>query len=547
MKSVRLFALVVVAAVLYGSLAVTAGYAWYIRSDRYRQLCAEKLGRHLALPSDIGQVVARSRRSRQFNDVKVWLPERRGVALHCREALIRQVPTPADPEAYDIEIVGGTCEISARTWLRTDYRRMVESGLRPGFSKDGPQRVAFSGFDLTFLRDRFKAELKNASGFVWFQNFSGLSGSKVPGLPPFPIGPPAPAATNPANKLSVLPSDSSQMGHAYVLCREINGYSSPEALSVEAAFSPQEEGIRLDRVEVTIPALPLNIIDLNGLIGATLPTGKFEGHLLYSETAAQRTLRVNGKCHNLELAELTAAYFPQPWRGRCPEIELEELRFENGLPAGVRFHGKLTGVVLGDLLAPLGWDGVGGEAQLDVRYAALSPAGIDRLIASGECVNVSLETLTTRLGWGRMSGNLRLLITDLTIEQNRLASLNAEILVADDPNRPNWIEGKLLREIISRALKLDLPPILPERVEYNHLSARLDVRDETLYLFGARGPHEKTLVQIRFLGKDFAIKEAKEPYPLQQYFDPLRARLKTHMEEQMRALRARQAGEQNSK
>ena len=84
MQRGRYLVLTAASLVLAGSLATTGGYAWYLRSSGYRQACAAYLSERLELPSDIGRVIPRSRCSREFDDVVVWLPDRRGRALSCR-------------------------------------------------------------------------------------------------------------------------------------------------------------------------------------------------------------------------------------------------------------------------------------------------------------------------------------------------------------------------------------------------------------------------------------------------------------------------------
>ena len=82
MRPRRLLLLAIVAVLMFGSLAVIGGYAWYLRSGGYCQRCAARLESRLSLPSDIGAVVPRARQRREFRDVVVWLPERRGRCGH---------------------------------------------------------------------------------------------------------------------------------------------------------------------------------------------------------------------------------------------------------------------------------------------------------------------------------------------------------------------------------------------------------------------------------------------------------------------------------
>ncbi len=250
MRRPRVIVLAVLAGLVYGSLLATGGYAWYLRSDGYRKSCAARLSDSLRLPAEIGRVVPRSRNAREFQDVRVWLPERRGEAAYCRRAIVVGQPTANDADAYELQLLGGWCEISTRTWLREDYRTVLESGLRPGFDPDGPRRVVFSGMDLTFEHQGFRAALRDAHGVVAFEN---------------PV-----------------------QGWATVHCNEFNGHTTADAVVLRVEFSPQAPGVRLDRVELIVPELPIAIVGLEDLAGLGLRTGSFSGRVQYRETDGHR-------------------------------------------------------------------------------------------------------------------------------------------------------------------------------------------------------------------------------------------------------------------
>ena len=505
MRHIRSLVLVGLIVATVGSLAVTISYAWYLRSERYRQYCATYLSESLALPSDIGRVVPRSWSSREFDDVAVWLPGRRDQALFCEQAVLVYTPEPNDPEAYEIELYGGTCEISTRTWLREDYRRVIESGLRPGFDPEGPRRVRFSGMNLHFKRDRFRVLLENATGVVEF-------------------------ATH-------------ESGWIAVHCNALNRYVAPQPVVLTAQFSPYNSGVRVDELVLRIPDLPVSVLGLRDLVGFELHSGTFSGQLLYRESGDGRSATLSGKCHELSLEECTAGLTPYPWHGTGAEIELKELTLKNGRFQRLRFGGILTEVVLGDVLSLWGLEEIGGELVLRVREADLSHNGIERLIASGQCESVSLEALSKQFGLGGMSGTARLVIDDLTVEQNRLSSLNAE-LVVEQRAEPNWIEGRLLEELVQRILHVNLPPLLPERIEYTHLGFRLDVRDEVLYVFGTHGPREKTILTVRLLDQEIPLlTEPEQPFELSSWFDQLRARAAAHVQAQADRFTAQRAWE----
>jgi hypothetical protein len=489
----RWLAAALLAILTLGSLSVTLGNAWYVRSASYRESCAASLSETLGLPSEIGRVVPRSRMAREFEDIVVWLPGRRDEAHTCRHAVLRYTGSKEDPDEYELDLTGGSSEISTRTWLRSDYRSVIESGLRPGFTECGPRRVHFGDMRLIFDRNEFRATLSGAGGTIEF--------------------------------------DDPQHGRASVVCTNLNGHTPREPVLLTAAFSPRETGIRVDKLELTVPDLPLAIAGLRDLVGLDVRSGTFHGRLGYSEPNGEKHVELSGHCFDVELREFTGGLVPTGWRGTCPEIEMQELRVENRVPTRLRFRGRLSDVHLGDILATWGLRDTTGVLALSVGAADFSQNGIDRFVASGTCIDLDLEKLSKAIGLGAMSGVLRVQIADLTIEDNRLKSLDATLTVADADDPPNWVEGVLLREIARRALKFDLPPIVPPRLEYTRLGVRLEVQDEELHVFGTHGEKERAILTARLLGNEIAlINEPHNAFDLTPFFDDLRARARAAIE-----------------
>ena len=499
MRTLRVVLITSLAALTFGSLAATLGYARYLRSAAYRDHCAATVGASLGLPCDIGQVVPRSWTAREFDDVTVWLPGRRGKALACKRAVVHYTPEPDNAEAYELDLFGGACEISTRTWLREDYRRVIESGLRPGFDEEGPRRVRFASMELHFRHEDFRAALSDAHGVVVF-------------------------------------ADPNQ-GWAAIECSALNGYVADEPAKVDAQFSPRSRGVQLDLVQLSVPTLPLDVLNLHLAGRDGLHSGMFNGSLEYSESGAVSELRVSGTCFDLSLAECTEGLVPKPWQGCCPEIELQELLVVNKQPQRLRFRGVMNGVVLGDICAPWHLDEIGGMMTLRVREAELSPKGIERLRAAGECANVSLERLTERLGMGVMSGNARLTIDNLEIEQNHIVALSAELSIDPQDDTPYWIEGRLVTELISRALNVRVPPLLPERIEYTQLGLRLEIENEILNVYGTHGDRERTILTARMNGQDFPlIVQPKRAFDLREWCNLARARAAAYLQERLQRL-----------
>lgn len=477
-------ALALLITVQLSTAGLAAGYSWYLRSDAYRTYCAQRLANELQLPTAIGQVVPRSWTAREFQDVLVWLPDRRALAATVDAARIATLPNHG-PEAYDITLNGGRCEISARTWLRSDLRFVVESGLKPGFSPDGPQRVFFRDVDLALSREPFTAQLSHATGTVDFRARS----------------------------------------HATVTaaCREFNGFPCPPVILV-GEFSPRRNGIQVDDLRVTVPTLSVRTLDLARITGVPIQSGAFEGELHYSESAARRCIRVAGQCTDLQLSELSAPFFTQPWRGDCPRIRLHELVVHDGIPERVSFDGRVSGLRLADLLAPWGIQGLDAGVEFSIQEAVLTQSGVERFIASGYCEGVDLERLTEVLGHGKMSGRGTVRIHNMLIENNTLVALEARVEASRAGDEELWISRELLASVAKQVLKFELPRLLPERIEYARLGAELRIEQEELYVFGTHGQANKSILTIRLPGgmELPLVREPATPFSLRGWFEQLR-------------------------
>ena len=175
-----------------------------------------------------------------------------------------------------------------------------------------------------------------------------------------------------------------------------------------------------------------------------------------------------------------------------------------------------------------------------INTAEFSPAGIERLVAAGRCYDIALEELASALGPGRMSGRARVVIDDLTILHNHIASLDAEINVVPAESGENWIDRELLSDLLQRTLGFPLPTFLPARFEYAQLGVRLQVRDELLYVFGTHGTHQKVILSVTLGGQNVPVVfEPESPFDLRPMLDGVRTRLEAELAERLRSLARR--------
>jgi hypothetical protein len=272
---------------------------------------------------------------------------------------------------------------------------------------------------------------------------------------------------------------------------------------------------------LAVPELPLDVLGLEGLAGVTLRHGRFAGELKHREHDGHSTTVFSGRCADVVLADLSEGPLRRTWAGRCPELALDELRIEDGRPARLRFRGQLTGVALDDLAALVDLPHSGGQVDLWVKQADLSPDGIASLVASGHCRDFSLAQFTQELGRGRMTGRLNADLTDLTVRDNRLAVLKAEVRVTPAGGE-SWIELELLRQVAAGALGLSLPTQLPGRVEYSALGVRLDAADERLSVLGTHGEGGRDVLTLKLWGLQYGLSQPAQAIDLRPWLDAWR-------------------------
>ncbi|MGE3180742.1 MAG: hypothetical protein AB7N71_03870 [Phycisphaerae bacterium] len=489
MNRFRRSAFVFLLLIALGVLGGLGGYAAYLRSSMYRSYCAQRLSNKIGLESAIGRVIPRTWYSRDFADILAWLPNRRALAAavsHARLQYDRSTPSSDD---YFIQLAGGRCEVSTRTWFREDYRFVVESGLRPGFDPDGPTKIVFSDFDIAFQRGDFNALLEDANGLIRFEDQT--------------------------------------IGKTSISCRKFNGHPLAEPVVLTSEFSPTRDGIQIDHLDLRVPDVPLNVVGLQSLAGIAVSQGTFSGTLSYLESDDGECVTLEGECRDLVLAELTKPFVTPPWHGTCPRIRLDELTVNHRIPERLRFSGRIAGIHVRDLLALARTNSVAGELVLDVREANLSPRGIEKLIASGKCEAVDLAALSEFTTMGSLTGTALLEIRDLTIVQNRLENLELRLRAQPNRDEPGYIGRDLIAEAARRILKINLPPLLPEQIEYLDFGVELRVSDEVMYIHGTHGELDQTILTVKGPGGLTVplIREPKSPIQLTEWLDPLRERM----------------------
>lgn len=491
----RWLAFVALFVVMYGGLAAVGGYALYLRSELHRRQCAAELAEAVGLPAEIGAIIPRARALTEFRDIVVWLPRQQGEAFQCEQAFYRTTASAAAADGWELEVRGGSCEISDRTWLRHDARRVLERGLRPGFA-DGPQRVGFENMQVQFRRDGLQVEVADASGELRF---------------------------------------AAETGTARASAWSFNGHALDDPVLLTAAFSSQPDGIQADDIQIRVPWLPIALLNLGEALPVAPTSGRFRGELGYREGPGGAIVRVAGECVNLDLSEWTGELASTPWPGRCPELTLDRFVLLDRRPVSLAFAGLLDDLRLGAVLAPLGYGKIGGDLTLQVGAARVDAGGIGVFRATGKCLDLDLAELSRVLGRGAMTGRLQLLIHDVQIEDNRLRAAEIVVQTVDAPAEPNWIEGRLVstlaEELLGRPLPTLVTRMLPKRIEYTRFGARLSIRDEQMIVLGTHGDQQATVLTVVLpgIGEMPLVQQPRDAINLSPLLEPLREQLQRHL------------------
>jgi hypothetical protein len=93
----------------------------------------------------------------------------------------------------------------------------------------------------------------------------------------------------------------------------------------------------------------------------------------------------------------------------------------------------------------------------------------------------------------------------------------------------------LLDQAARELIGLDLSSVLPERVEYASLGAKLVIDGEVLRVRGTHGTDGRTILTVRALGRDLPIvKELDRTFPIGPLLAQIREKLATYDVEDVR-------------
>jgi hypothetical protein len=488
-KSLLLLSIVLVG----GSLATTTGYGLRLRSASYRRQVSEDLSRFFEMPCEVGRISGRTFSSRAFDDVNIWLPDRRDRVFFCSRAIWDEHEVD-DREHNSLALRDGLLVLGTDRWVRSDYKQILQSGLGHDFEDLHLDHVQLDGFEISFDRGELSIRCRETSGSI---DFSEL-GTGIARL------------------------------HAY----ELNGYRISQGAQIHASFQPRQ-GVRVSELILTLPEVPLASIGLGRALGGEIHSGHFAGSVQYVNTGPKPEVWVRGDLRDADLAEMTRTVPFGPLEGRV-SVRVDGARIADSLITHIRGQGHISDFDLSPFATILGRKDLSGKATLDLDDVDIALGKLNRLRLSADIRGLSLTQWLEAWGKGKATGIMSIRINNLDIVNNGIKSADVEISVKPPPGKTGTIDREMLLSLAGKAFDITWPSsipqsILPDSIAYTRCGLRLLVQDNEMRILGTHGEDGDTILTISIAGAEFGvIKSPSHTYDLAPHIDNIIEQLRTY-------------------
>ena len=463
----RKILLVLAVLAVIGPVGGTVGYGVFLRSDIYRRRVADSLTDFFDLPTTLGRIEPRGLDSSVFRDVDLWLPDRRARVFSCMRAVWSEHHHNGT-FFTELDIRDGALVLGSEAWTRSDYRRLLESGLSHNFDELHLREVRLQNIDVTWMRGDLELAVRGARGTIVFEQ--------------------------------------PDIGRATLTAHTLNGVDVDPPIHITARFNPQN-GVTLDDVTLEVPFVEVAALGIDSVLETQVTQGRFRGQVTYAEQGDTTRVDVVGRAEDILLAEFTTRAPTGPITGRI-DLTIDDLTIIRGLPRRLRFRGHAREVSLEPLAALLGQPRIEGTGDLIVDAAHIENSRIQQLSIQGHAAGMSLETITRQLGWGTITGRLNLTVNALHVVDNQIRSADIDVIAVPPPDGPGLMDRRFILDTLTALVGLDLgwlADALPEQVEYARLGAKLLVNDGTLRFLGTHGANGETILTIRLANREWAV------------------------------------------
>ncbi len=485
--------------VIGGGLGATSWYGWSLHSESYRRKVERNLTAFFELPCDVGRVRGHTFESRRFDDVRIWLPDRRDCVFSAATALWYEEEVDHKP-ANRLELFNGVLVLGSDHWLRDDYRQVFESGLRHDFDELHLHEVTLSDFEIAVFRGDLAIRCRDAQGTIDMTD----------------------------------PED----GVARLVAYELNGQRISQGVHIDARFKPRH-GVEIAELALTVPEIPFTALGLGAALDRNPTSGLFAGRVHYRRHTDSAEILLSGDLRDLDLAEWTMRSPIGPLTGRLT-VSVDQARLSHGTITQFRGRGHLAEFALRPLAAHLGLEGMDGEASFNLDPIDLEFGRVHRIRLDGRVAGLTLQDLLQSWGWGTATGQLVVRVNNFDLVGESIRSADVEIQVTPPVDSPGTIDRDLLIAAAEQALGFTWPEgipkrLLPEKVEYLECGCRLLIRDNRLRILGTHGAEGDAILTIRVLGQPLAlIREPSTTIDLQPYLLQLIERVRAYDPERVK-------------
>lgn len=500
MRTYRKLIILAAALIVVGSIGGTSWYACRMHSVAYRQEVERDVTAFFAMPATIGDVRGRTFDSRDFVNVVVRLPNDGDVVFKCDTATWIEERN----NLHFLSMSHGTIALGDAVWQNQRYRSLLRQGIGEDLQELDLRGIHLDDFRIEFQKERFRLTCSGASGDVDLSE---------PGV-----------------------------GLARFTAHQLNGTPVPDGVRIVAEFLP-EDGIQVRDIRLSVPSIPLPALRLESFLASEVTHGSFDGNIHYrirSEDGMPE-VEVGGRIDDAELAELTKMAPYGPYRGNV-SLSVDEARFADRLITHFRGRGEIRALSFASFAPLLQMPALDGEASFVFDEVNIALGIVHRIKLNGEIAGVSLEQMLNRWAEGGATGAVSVRINNFELSEETIRSADIEVTVVPPAGGRGYVERQLLLDVAERALGFEWPSaiprqMLPDRVEYVSIGARLIVRDNQLRVLGTHGAGGRAIVTIRdpiFGTEVAAAKERSGSIDLGPYVRQAFARMRSYRPEDVK-------------
>lgn len=453
-----------------GSIAATAWYAHRIGSDAYRLSIERDVSDFFEMPTTIGRVRGRTFDSRDFLAVQIRLPGDEAVVFECDTATWLEEHDDQNFLALD----RGRLILGDPVWGDQRYRRLIRPDIGAELRTLDLRGIHLSDFQLHFERDNFAIRCAGASGDIDLSN--------------------------------------PDLGRAELSAHQLNGLHIDEGVRIRASFVP-DGSIEVRDIRLTVPLLPLPVLKLDEFLGGAVTGGAFEGSVEYRMSGPDGVpeATVTGRVVDANLGELTRTVPFGPFSGSV-SLRVEQARFTEKLLTQFKGRGSIEKIAFASFAPLVQMPALDGEASFVFDDVDIALGVVNRLNLSGTITDVSLEQLLNRWADGGAAGTVGVQVDNFELVGETIRSAEIHVQVIPPADGIGYIDRDLLLEATASATGYEWPDalprrLLPERVEYVSIQARLLIRDNQLRVLGTHGRDGRAIVTIRdpIFGREVAV------------------------------------------